>query len=133
MNDDDPIADALDMAPLPVPAKDPTAVVPVEDNKDYDYARENLYQVIETGANALDELAQIAQQSQHPRAYEVLGGLVKTLVDANKALMDLKKQNIDIKNVQNNVEDNRVQNNNIFVQSTAELQKMLSGLKNNGS
>jgi hypothetical protein len=137
-SNNDSIADALDLTPIshaaaPALADPKTA----EDNNDYEYARQNIYRVIETGANALDELAQVAAQSQHPRAYEVLTNLVKTMVEANKDLMHIKKTKVEIQRMSddpadNNMGGNKVQNN-LFVGSTAELQKFISGMKSGGS
>ena len=84
----DPISNALGMTPMPEKPKLVLGTVAIDDNSDYEYARQNIYGVIETGANALDQLAQIAAQTQHPRAFEVLANLVKTMVDANKDLLN---------------------------------------------
>lgn len=135
-SNNDTIADALDLKPLSHAAAPALADKPsAEDNNDYEYARQNIYRVIETGANALDELAQVAAQSQHPRAYEVLTNLVKTMVEANKDLMHLKKTKVEIQKLSDDPVDtmggNKVQNN-LFVGSTTELQKFLSGMKNGG-
>lgn len=137
ISNNDPIADALDLTPLSHAAA-PALADPksAEDNNDYEYARQNIYRTIETGANALDELAQVAAQSQHPRAYEVLTNLVKTMVEANKDLMHLKKTKAEIQRMSDepvdNMGGNKVQNN-LFVGSTAELQKFISGMKSGGS
>ena len=84
----------------------------------------------------LDELAQVAAQSQHPRAYEVLTNLVKTMVEANKDLMHLKKIKVEVQKMSDepldNMSGNKVQNN-LFVGSTTQLQKFISGMKNSGS
>lgn len=103
-----------------------------QDEKDYEAARQNIYRVIETGANALDELAQVAAQSQHPRAYEVLANLVKTMVDANKDLIQLKKTKAEVEKINNKTTSSGQTNikNSIFVGSTAELQKMLKDAGN---
>lgn len=131
MANNDSIGEALDLAPLE-PTKLPDKPQ-VQDNNDYEYARQNIYSIIETGAHALDELAQVAAQSQHPRAYEVLANLVKTMVEANKDLMNLKKTKAEIDNANpDQVTNNKVQNN-LFVGSTAELQKLLSSMKNGPS
>ena len=58
--------------------------------KDYTYARENLYDVIEKGTSALDELVHLAKASEHPRAFEVVSQLTKTLVDANKDFLEIQ-------------------------------------------
>ena len=65
--------------------------------EDFDYARSNLKEVIDKGGEALQQLIDIADQSQHPRAYEVIATLMNTLVGANKDLMDLSKKKKDIK------------------------------------
>jgi hypothetical protein len=132
----DPISKALGMTPMPEQPKLVLGTVTIDDNTDYEYARQNIYGVIETGANALDQLAQIAAQSQHPRAFEVLANLVKTLVDANKDLLNIRKTKLEIEkasgeNMNDGMGGNKVQNN-LFVGSTAELQKFLKDMKNGG-
>ena len=96
--------------------------------KDYTYARENLYDVIERGTEALDYLLEVAKASEHPRAFEVVGSLTKTLVDANKDLLSIQKTVKDLK-AESTSTNNSPQNvtNALFVGSTAELQKMLKG------
>ena len=92
---------------------------------DYRYARENLYDLIENGSHALHELVEIAKASEHPRAFEVVASLMKTLTDANKDLLDIQtkvkklKQEDGVPSGPNNV------TNALFVGSTAELQNML--------
>jgi hypothetical protein len=92
---------------------------------DYRYARENLYDIIENGSHALHELVEIAKSSEHPRAFEVVASLMKTLTDANKDLLEVQakvkklKQEENIQSGPNNV------TNALFVGSTTELQNML--------
>tara|TARA_B100002019_G_scaffold169533_1_gene146595 strand:- start:1857 stop:2318 length:462 start_codon:yes stop_codon:yes gene_type:complete len=92
---------------------------------DYRYARENLYEIIENGSHALHELVEIAKSSEHPRAFEVVASLMKTLTDANKDLLEVQakvkklKQEDNIQTGPNNV------TNALFVGSTTELQNML--------
>lgn len=134
MANNDSISDALGMTPMPEQPKLVLGTVAIDDNNDYEYARQNIYSIIETGANALDELAQVAAQTQHPRAFEVLATMVKTLVDANKDLMNLKKTKIEIQKAADGPVDgmggNKVQNN-LFVGSTTELQKFLKDMRSN--
>lgn len=94
--------------------------------KDYKYARENLYDVIERGTEALDALLELAKASEHPRAFEVVGSLTKTLVDANKDLLDIQKK---VKELQREEAKESPQNvtNALFVGSTADLQKLIKG------
>ena len=132
----DPISNALGMAPMPEQPKLVLGTVTIDDNTDYEYARQNIYGVIETGANALDQLAQVAAQTQHPRAFEVLANLVKTMVEANKDLLNLRKTKLEIEkasgeSMNDSMGGHKVQNN-LFVGSTAELQKFLKDMKNGG-
>ena len=93
---------------------------------DFQYARENLYNLIERGTDGLDELLEIAKQSEHPRAFEVVQQTIGQLTTTNKELLNLHKTKKDIK-----VEKGGPTsvNNNLFVGSTAELQKMLKAKK----
>jgi len=101
-------------------------VVPVvtddDSDSDFQYARENLYNLIERGQDGLDELLEIAKASQHPRAFEVVGQLVDKLTTTNKELLNLHKSKKDIKTEKGGPTS---VNNNLFVGSTAELQKFL--------
>ncbi len=66
--------------------------VPDDIETDYEFARKNLYDVIGKGNQALDYLLELAKASEHPRAFEVVGQLTKTLVDANNNLLDIQKK-----------------------------------------
>lgn len=101
-------------------------------DSDFDFSRENLYDSIQKGKIALDSLLELAKQSESPRAYEVLSGLISTLVAANKDLMDLSKKKSDIKEKIGDGQGNpaNVTNNNLFVGSTKELQELLEKMKN---
>lgn len=99
----------------------------VTDNIDYDYerTRNNLHSLLCQGQEALFHALEVAKQSEHPRAFEVVGNLVKQLADINHQLLDLseKKQKMTVERHQSNIT-----NNAIFVGSTAELNKMLRNL-----
>ena len=103
------------------------ADVPQDVDNDYKYARENLYGVIEKGTDALDNLIDLAKASEHPRAFEVVSQLTKTLVDANKDLLDIQKKVKDLKKEDDEKQQPQNVTNALFVGSTAELQKMISG------
>ncbi len=94
------------------------------DNKknDYDYSRETYYELLEKGKGALDTMVEVARESEHPRAYEVLSGMIKNLSDVNDKLMDLNKKVKDLEDEPKKIEN---QQNNIFLGSTAEIQKLL--------
>ena len=89
---------------------------------DYDYSRETYYDLIEKGREGLEDMIHVARESEHPRAYEVLSNMIKNLSDVNDKLMDLNKKNKEMTQQPKQVEN---QQNNFFVGSTADLQKML--------
>ena len=93
-------------------------------DNDYKYSRDTYYELVEKGKQSLELMIEVARESEHPRAFEVLSGMIKNISDVNDRLMDLnkKKKDLDrkeeIKNIANTT-------NNLFVGSTAELQKLL--------
>lgn len=94
---------------------------------DYQFARENLKNLINNANRALDDLSAIAQLSESPRAYEVLSTLMKTMVDANKDLLELQKKMKSLRNESVSAANpNSITNNSLFVGSTAELQKLIN-------
>jgi len=103
--------------------------VPDDPQKDYEYTRANLYSLISKGQEAIDGILELAQQSNHPRAYEVAGQLIKSVGDVNDKLMDLQKKMKDLDSPQKGP---TTVNNSLFVGSTAELSKIIKqGLLNN--
>lgn len=97
---------------------------------DFTYARENMYAIIEKGSNALEELVDVAVQSQHPRAYEVVATTIKALIDANKELVELSKKKNERETEAKNDSATNVTNNNLFVGTTHDLLKVLSDMNN---
>ena len=91
-------------------------------DKDYEYARGNLYSLIDKGQEAVNGALDLAMSSDHPRAYEVAGQLIKNVGDVADKLMALQK---DKKNVKEEGAKKVVTNNAFFMGSTADLQKML--------
>ena len=96
-----------------------------DDDIDYNYARENYYNLIERNQDAIEEMLEIAKQSEHPRAFEVVGQLIKSGLDANKELMGLHKTKKEL-SIEKGSHTTTV-NNAVFVGSTADLQKLLKG------
>ena len=92
---------------------------------DYEYARGNLRNIIDNGGNVLQNLINIAQVSEHPRAFEVVSQLMKTMIDANKDLISLQKQVKDIKEDKSKQPAPHNVTNAMFVGNTKDLQKML--------
>ena len=108
-------------------SKDIEKFLPPEEknvDNDYKYSRDTYYELVEKGKESLELMIEVARESEHPRAFEVLSGMIKNISDVNDRLMDLnkKKKDLDkreeIKNIANTT-------NNLFVGSTAELQKIL--------
>ena len=101
--------------------------------QDYETTRASLHQLVMKGQEAVDGILDVAQASDHPRAYEVAGQLIKNVADTADKLIDLQKKMKDLdaedkKNAPSTV------NNTMFIGSTAELQKMLKdGMLNNNS
>lgn len=109
-------------------------VVPTDDkmDKDYEYARSNFYNVIESGTEALEQMLDVAKASEHPRAYEVVSTIMKTLVDANKDLVKMSTDKLKVEGESNPDSPKGVTtNNNLFVGSTNELQQLLKDMKEN--
>ena len=96
-------------------------------NTDYTYVRENIYNIIERGHDAIEDLLQDAKDSGNARMFEVVGQLIKTVGEQNQNLINVHKQVKDITQETNAVPNNVT--NALFVGSTAELQKMLKDKK----
>ena len=97
-------------------------------NNDYEYTRGQLYNLIEKGQEAINGILDVAQNSDHPRAYEVAGNLIKNVADISDKLVDLQKKMKELD--QEEKGPTTVTNNAMFVGSTAELQKMLKQMGN---
>ena len=96
-------------------------------DNDYKYQRENFYNLIERGQDAITGILDLARESETPRSYEVAGNLIKQVAEVNEKLVDLQIKMQKLKEVPSNAPKNVT--NALFVGSTAELQKMLKGDK----
>ena len=111
--------------------KKPDTLIVKRDNtlddvdSDYKYQRENFYNLIERGQDAIDGILEVAKQSDHPRSYEVAGNLISQVADVTEKLSRLQSSMKRLKEVPSNAPKNVT--NALFVGSTAELQKMLKG------
>lgn len=94
---------------------------------DYEYARGNLKGLIENGKIAMENIIFLAKEGESPRAYEVVGQLIKTLADTNKDLLELGKKAKEARGKEKESAQPQHVTNALFVGSTAELQKMLKG------
>ena len=107
--------------------KQETAVVKLPDRKenvetDYRYARENLYNLVERGQDAIDGILELSKETEHPRAYEVAGQLIKTVGETAEKLIDLQSK---LKKLEGEEQKVGTQHNHLYVGSTSELQKFL--------
>ena len=93
---------------------------------DYNFARDQYYELASKGSEALDMMMEVAREMEHPRAFEVLSTMLKNNADIVDKMMDLQKKKVDLAKPQEK-EQKALTQNNVFVGSTAELQKMLSG------
>jgi len=116
------ISDALDIAEF----EEITIEHFQEEDDDYTFARKNLRSILEKGNLALDKMIEVADLSQHPRSYEVVSTLINSLSASNKDLLELSEKKKRIEKAENKIDNNNV-TNNLFIGSTAELQKLLKG------
>jgi hypothetical protein len=126
------LSEIFDVEPIKEtsPVETLPAVVEYADpvNADADFARDNIRELVTQGNQAVNELMLIARDGQHPRAFEVLSGLMKNLADMNKDLLEIQKRKKDLApkaETQNNLSIDKA----VFVGSTAELVKMLKTQK----
>lgn len=109
-----------------------TDIVPIiEDESDQDlesdfnFARSNIKHLLQRGDDAIDKLLRVADESEHPRAYEVAANFIKTVADLNKDLLDIRKKKNELAG-KTTVENNTTKiDNAVFVGSTTDLIKMI--------
>lgn len=109
----------------------PNALVK-DSEEDYEFSRENVKKLITTSDEAISAMMNLATDSEHPRAFEVLANLIKTAADVNKQLMDLQKDRkklLTVETKKGEVVSTNTTNNAIFVGTTAGLQKFLKDRK----
>ena len=124
--------DVFDITPMdeveqPKPEKVEVDTADVE--TDYKYARGELYELIQKGQVAIEELLDVARSSNHPRAYEVAFQGIKNVADITDKLADLQNKMKDLG--EEKKKGPSTVNNTMFVGSTADLAKMLKQAKNN--
>ena len=105
--------------------KIPTQEVSQDIDNDYAYQRQNFYNLVERGNDAIEGILELAKESEHPRTYEVAGNLIKQVSEVTEKLGDLHEKMRKLKEVPDNAPKNVT--NALFVGSTAELQKMIKG------
>jgi len=94
-----------------------------EIEQDYNESRETYNDLIDKGRESLELMIQVARESEHPRAFEVLSGMIKNISDVNDRLMELNKKYKEVTKVEQPKEGTT--NNNLFIGSTTDLQRLL--------
>lgn len=95
-------------------------------DNDFEYARQTYHDIIAKGAAAMDDMVEVAKSTEHPRAFEVLATTMKTMADVTNNLLDLHKKKKDIRSKgPTPIALPPTTNNNLFVGSTTDLQRML--------
>lgn len=128
--DTNPINNQIEQ--LPIVQQEPELIDPkgvdkiLQDDlmKDYEASRKALRDIVNKGNNAIDDILEIARESEHPRAFEVAATMIKNVAEVNEKLINLQKQMKDITGAKNQAQLN-VGKAAIFVGSTAELSKMI--------
>ena len=135
MNIDDNLSQVFDIEPIGKTEiiSQTGNVIPSKNeafDHDYETTRSNLHSILSQGQDALFHALEVAKQSEHPRAFEVVGGLMKHLSDINHQLLDLHKKKQALESGKPDDEKATITNNNaIFVGSTTELSKMLNDIR----
>jgi hypothetical protein len=94
-------------------------------DNDFEFARKTYYDLLVKGSEALEEMMEVARATEHPRAFEVLSGMMKNMADVNGNLLDLHKKKKDYHKEESPKELPQNTTNNLFVGSTSDLQRML--------
>ena len=124
--DTKPMAEAIEESRVTVMNETPSTDNDIDD--DYKYARENLKEIIDSAQQSIADLASIASTSESPRAYEVLSTMMKTIVDANKDLLDIHKSVKKLKEDNNTSAPQNV-TNALYVGSTSDLMNLIKDNK----
>ena len=92
---------------------------------DYTTSRETYHDIIEKGRESMDLMIEVARESEHPRAFEVLSGMMKNMADVTDKLMDLNKKHKEIKKTDEPKQLGGNTTNNLFVGTTTDLQRLI--------
>ena len=92
---------------------------------DYDFARSQYYNLAEKGNEAIDLMMDLARESEHPRAFEVLSTAIKQNAEVADKLMKLHKEKKEVETINQAALPNNMTQNNLYVGSATDLQKML--------
>ena len=116
------------VSPKPLVPRPPEGMEDID--TDYKYSRENFYNLIERGQDAITGILDLAKESEHPRTYEVAGQLIKTVSEVTERLADLQEKMQRLKEVPD--KGPKSVTNALFIGSTKELQSLLKDKSNDG-
>jgi hypothetical protein len=133
MKIDDSLSEVFDIEPMTkneVITKQGEVIVPTNNKieDDFEVSRNNLRILLQQGQEALQKSLDVAMQSEHPRAFEVVGNLMKQLADINQQLLDLHQQKQKLDTPKEGSRKEVTNNNVIFTGSTAELNKLIKNM-----
>lgn len=131
MKVDENLSEVFDVEVSPKPEKPQQLLPPISGDRietDFDAARNNLHMLLLDGQSALQTALAVAQQSEHPRAFEVVGNLIKQLADINQQLLDLHQQKQKLDEPKGDSKKQVTNNNAIFVGSTSDLNKLIQNM-----
>jgi len=94
-------------------------------DQDYEDIRKQLFDLAGQGDEAIELMLELARESEHPRAFEVLGQLIKNNAEIGEKILKLHKSKKEVDKEDLPALSRDPTNNNVFIGSTAELQKML--------
>jgi len=127
---DDNLSQILNIEPVVKTSQEVSTIAPImetatDTQTDYDLTRQTIRALMRKGEEALDELLFVAKQSESPRAYEVVAGMIKNISEVTKELIDLQKKMKDLNEESLKSTGGLNVQNAVFVGSTAELQKLI--------
>jgi hypothetical protein len=128
MKIDDNLSEVFDIEPMT--KKEGEVIIPTNNKiqDDFEISRGNLLILLQQGKEALQKSLDVAMQSEHPRAFEVVGNLMKQLADINQQLLDLHQQKQKLETPKEGSRKEVTNNNVIFTGSTAELNKLIKNM-----
>ena len=99
--------------------------------RDLEFSRQTYLALIQAGQLAIEDMAEVAKATEHPRSFEVLGGMIKSISDVTDRLLASHKTHAEIKQ-KSIIPDNQQPllgsgpvTNHVYVGSTTDLQRML--------
>ena len=124
------LSEIFDIEPTEKKVEDAPVVISTDNDveTDFNIARTNINSLLQKGNVAVDNLLHVAKETEHPRAYEVVANLIKTMADLNKDLLDIQKKRKELNNNKPTSEKTII-DKAVFIGSTAEMVKLIRSSK----